>query len=364
MDIVEQKLPRHIGRLRADDIVGYRPAHDGDRIPKAILARVLSVDGNSTVLRHCNEEHHSTVTAEVKVNQILFNLGKTPSNLTLLGVDTNALYQETVDVPTFGPIHWLTKPSSEDLPKKVHSAAKRTASWLKENGLRGILDLNIVVEVRPKHGKYAGCYRYSKDLNDKPGIVTLFPDNREGASIDSLDYVFAHELGHLIDLQLLRNYPKHRAAWVSLYEETVTPKVPDAEWLDWVFDKLAASADFGTWRKACAEEEEGAATFKLVLAYWKRTSRLSSYDIDALLQAEEHAAIAKRKPKHSQLADAKLAPLVSEYACKNVKELFAESFAFYVCDKKLPSKVTALIERALPLAAKALAKELSSVKDD
>lgn len=108
MDIVEQKLPRHIGRLRADDIVGYRPAHDGDRIPKAILARVLSVDGNSTVLRHCNEEHHSTVTAEVKVNQILFNLGKTPSNLTLLGVDTNALYQETVDVPTFGPIHWLS----------------------------------------------------------------------------------------------------------------------------------------------------------------------------------------------------------------------------------------------------------------
>jgi hypothetical protein len=43
----------------------------------------------------------------------------------------------------------------------------------------------------------------------------------------------------------------------------------------------------------------------------------------------------------------KLDPLVSEYALKNVEELWAESFALYANKTKLPQKVVTLLEHSL-----------------
>jgi hypothetical protein len=42
-----------------------------------------------------------------------------------------------------------------------------------------------------------------------------------------------------------------------------------------------------------------------------------------------------------------LAPIVSEYATKNHKELFAESFAYLLTGKKLPEPIVRLLEKSI-----------------
>jgi len=356
-----QKSTRHLGTLKADDIIAYRPAHEAntEKLPKPVVARVMNVSGDGLTCRACDNEHYAASPIEIKATQVLFNLGNNPSGLTLLGVDTNALYQKTVDVPVFGPVHWLMRPKDEAIVPKVHTACKRVALWLRTNKLESLLDLNVIVEVRPKHGKYAGCYKPSRNLDDHPGVLSIMPDNCANASLDSMEYVLAHELGHVIERQLLHSRPKLQAAWLSLYEKTVRPVLPEEATCDKIFELLLGSADFASWRSACKEDDETFAALKLTMAFWRKTMRLSPNDIDSLMQAEDHKVILKHKPTYHQLADAKLKPLVSEYACKNVRELFAEAFAFHVVKAKLPAEVTELVERSLSVARLTLKKDHS-----
>jgi hypothetical protein len=60
-----------------------------------------------------------------------------------------------------------------------------------------------------------------------------------------------------------------------------------------------------------------------------------------------------------------LNPIVSEYACKNPEELFAEAFSFSLVGKKLPKSVGKLLDKTLSYAKDRIKKiEEPENKDD
>lgn len=353
---------RHLGNMRRDDIVAFRPAAvnvEGKppKLQRPIVGRVVRVDADAVSVRECETEHAETIVHDIRATQILFNLGATPSDMTIFGFNTAALFQKTVELPAFGPVHWLFKTEDEKLRKRVHYAFETFAKWLKTNGLVNVLDLNLVVEVRPKRGKYAGYYRPSKNLADKAGVLAVIPESCANASLDSMLYVVAHEFGHVLKSQLLHDQPHILAKWLALYHATVRATTPTPETCRKMFDLMRASPDFPSWKNACREDDDLQAAFKLCGAFWRKTARLSAHDVDVLLRAEKHQALLKIQPSAQQLADASLRPVISEYACKNVHEMFAEAFAFHVEGRELPDNIVAAIDQSLTAARAALRRQ-------
>lgn len=345
------------------DIISYWLLDAREQPTKPAVGRVHKVLAEGVHLVDLKDEHLGGRAFLVSPKRVIANFGRKPIDVRVFGYDLNHLHTDTTEVPRFGPLHWFY-PADSDTRKKVHSSCRSAHDFLKEHGIDELLDLNMSIEVRgTTRGTTAGMFHSSSNLRKKPARLWFTPEHPELRSINSLTYVLMHELTHAMHLQVLPPSAKVNARWVSLFQESVEAQYVEPEWLDFVFEQLKEAESGRDWSARCSAEEEGAEALHQLLALWRRTSRISPRDLNAMIQSDDKDAIFAMRPK-PKLWRSRLKPLVSEYACKSVAELVAESVSFYACQKQLPKDVRVAVEDTLKTVKRSLPDALAAQKED
>lgn len=332
------------------DIVAYRIPLENNPFPQPTLGRVVLASGDTVRVHVLKTAHYGTpVALDLKPEHVLFNVGRRPGPMMLFGHDLRNLHTRSVEVEDFGTLHWMYNASPEVM-SRARAALVSAVKWLTTLRLDNVLDLNIVFEARAPHGKYAGAYRGTKDLEENPGVLWFSPESKYATDNQPVDYILAHELAHVIGIHLVEPHAKCWSDWVDLYQRTVRAEPLIDQACDVIFEYLDQATDFKAWRSACLEDDVNALAFKQVIAYWRRVTRITAMELDTLIRAGRFESIRKRRPTSSRLTSTKMEPLISDYACKSPRELFAEAVAYQRVGKKLPGNVIDLIDESMRLA--------------
>ena len=335
--------------VQQGDYVLYQERNEHNKVSSSLI-KVTSVK-NDTVkgiverVPHLQPSIVSIPTDDVKVN---FG-SKLPEGVAF-GVDLSAVYRGKKSHDTFGDVHFFTK-VSKDQGERLWKAFDRVSSKLAKHRLDGLLSLPTAVEVHKPRGKYAGWFKRSNDPDTIPHrIAYTFQPN-----VSTIEYVVAHELGHLAEAHILRHHKEHWAKWIRLYNASISPVVLSvADQKQYKKDLLQVASEglpLKKWLSSLDVEERRKAN--TILGWIRKVHSLSVEELDTLVGSEEEQEIHSVWPCEV-ITTKGVAPLVTEYATLNVKELWAESFALYLCGKELPKEVTKLLEKALSIIANEL----------
>lgn len=320
---------------------------------KYALLKVSSVKNGvvSGVLEHgCHIEALRTV-IDLKPQDVILNLGADPHAGTVYGIDVGRRHRGKKTLDSFGDIHFFYRPKRE-VWKNIETAFNGLRKRLKKVGLLHTLEsANLLWELEPANKqKYSGLYARSRK-ETIPHRIAIRPE-----ILDPSDYVYvlAHEFGHHIDFEFIQGVPALYTKWLTLYAHTVSSVSISRKEIQAHFDGLVKSRSTVMDYLKSLDEDDEAEKFKKILRIIRQVHRFSPADINHLLTGEDHEALKTIWPPQD-IPTRTLDPVVSEYATTNVKELFAEAFAFYLTGKKLPKRVQKLIERSVTYASKATA---------
>lgn len=328
--------------------------HDGESKPgqkqKFTLIKVASVNRDGELTGRIEHfPHIKAVHCTIPVKSVAVNLGPNPPPGKVFGCDTTQLYRKSIDHPAFGTVHFMCKPSKEDLAK-LSRAMNSIHAKLKKFKLLFLLEEGTVFEfVNHAFSKYAGMFYNSKDREKAPSRIALCVDSRAllHNGIDSYEYVLAHELGHALHFHHLKSVPTIDSMWVKAYTNSVQPKRVDkktaVEFLAMVKRERSVSGAAGQM----AEEDQEAV--KLIVKWIHQTGGLRSKDLDLLLATDKDELVDKVWPTWD-LVLRELKPKLTLYSTKNYQELFAECFAFWLTGQDLPVKLKALMDRSVLVA--------------
>lgn len=313
---------------------------------KDYLAKALEDAHNKAVESVLEKDSHiqgRRHTFTQALSDVVVVLGPNPYPGKVYGFDVGAVHRKRMTHKAFGDVHWFFKPTKEvgqDLWASMDTVAKK----LSKQGLDFLID-DVVYEIMPYHGtgKYAGMYIRSKkdDVQDR---IWIRPELMTKADYP---YIWYHELGHRLHLRFCPS-TKINAQWLKLYAtsiKAVTIKKEKAQQLlDMLLDGQEQPSDFKR-----GLDEEDALAFKWLVRTVQQVNGLSVKDLDTLFEADMKDEIKKVWPTRS-ISHKELAPIVTEYATVNVKELVAEVFALYMSGKKLPEPIVKLLERTIAYA--------------
>jgi hypothetical protein len=312
---------------------------------KDYLAKALSDNDAKSVESvlekncHIQGQRH---TMTVELSDIILNLGPKPHAGKVYGQDVVALHRKRADHDVFGDIHFFYAPEKTVLVD-LKDSMNKVAAKFKKTGLN-FLFKDVVYEVMPYNGeKYAG--QYMKGKNEKiPDRIQIRPEIMPASEYA---YVWYHEFGHRMHLRFCPS-KKLNATWLKLYSTSIkvesVRKDKSQQLLDMLMDGEEAPSNFKS-----GLDEEDALAFKWIVRTIQQVNGLSIKDLDTLFEAEMKEEIRKVWPVRN-IPRKELAPIVSEYATVNVKELFAECFAFYMVGKKLPEPIVKLLEKSIAYA--------------
>lgn len=356
-------FPAHIANVRKRDyILVTRPTPSGK--PVSFMLKVTGVSNDETevtgnIVKH---GHYKLQSMSVNAEEIRANFGKEPPPVTVAGTDLEERFDVfSVDHDQAGTLHFSFKPSEEQ-QSRILKGYDLALKWYTQNGLSRIVDVPTIHEVTHVPKKYIGCVFASKDLRKQPTRMQFSPAHTECADMKSLLYVVAHEYAHIVDLNILAESPKLRARWLDAYTQTVSPIELDPEANKVLRDKFIAAESPKDFRGSLEEEEKEA--LKEVLLVLKRSRGLSWFDLCCIHAAESEDSIKRVWPNARNCVAGNLTPSVSEYATKNVRELFAEAFAFRALGRKLPKEIDKLVDASMARAVKALPTLLHGLKYD
>lgn len=310
------------------------------------LIKVTAVNDDETVKGVLERNPHiNPVHVEVPLASVKLNLGDKPPEGVAYGFNLAQRYRGKKQHDAFGDVHFFTKPSKEE-GARLWSAMDKVTSRLSKAGLAGALNLPVVFEVHKPTFKYPGWFRRSKDPDVHPhqiGYCSLSEAN--------INYVLLHELGHLLDMHILRKHKEHWAKWIMLYCTSIEPlilSIADSKQLRKdLFQAASEEQSLRKWLSSLEVEERRKAN--LILAWIKKVHSISADELDCLLGSEEEERIHDLWPVEV-ISVKGTVPLVTEYATKNVSELFAEAFALHLIGKELPKSVGKLLEKSLLIA--------------
>lgn len=313
---------------------------------KDYLAKALSDNDKKTVEAVVEKDCHiqglrSTLT--VQLSDIVVVLGQEPYAGQVYGHDVGTLFRKRLTHPKFGDVFFFYKPKKEVLDA-LNASMDSVYTKLKKKGLTFLLN-DVVFEVRPYNGKgkYAGMYLKSK--NEKiPDRLWIRP---EQMTPSDYNYVWLHELGHGLHFTYCPS-KKLNATWLKMYNTSIkveaVKKDKSQQLLDLLMDGEEPPSDFKR-----GLDEDDALAFKWIIRTIQQVNGLSIKELDTLFEAEMKDEIKKVWPVRN-IPRKELAPILSEYATKNVRELIAEAFAFYMIGKKLPEPVVKLLEKTIEYA--------------
>lgn len=308
------------------------------------LARALedsTGDVEAVLEKMCHIPGHR-LTLTVAKKDLVLNLGQTPQHGKVYGLDVTNLYYTKKMHNHFGMVYFFYKPRKE-VVKDLWAAMDKTYVILKKRGLEFLLE-DIIWEVMPYHKeKYAGMFIRSK--NPKiPDRIQIWP---EIMPANLYIYVLLHEIGHNMHLNFATG-KKLNALWLRLFNTSIRVASVKKEVSASLLESLMSQEDPPSAFKSSLGEEEALA-YKWIIRTIQSVNALSIKDLDTLFEADMRGDIRSVWPLRT-IPRKELAPIISEYATKNVKETIAESFAFVLTGKKLPEPIVKLLERTISYA--------------
>jgi len=327
------------------DLVFVKREEEG-RPPKPVLIRVSKVVGRNLIGVMEVERHRNASTVEVPASSVMMNLGSDPLPGHVYGYDLSYIYRRSVEVPYIGDVGLFCKVKKEEYESFCNGVVELRKK-LKSVGLAKLLDEQIDYEVVSKSyaGKWAGMYSCAKAEGSVPKIqITLDTGRLQESSLALYSYVLAHEIGHHVHFKYVKPHSGIDARWVSAYQRTVRPAVVPETEVSELLKKLLQHRSVSGLKSDL--EEERLPRLQKVLKEVRSSSGLSTREIDLLLSSDEDEQV-RSAWLGSGVSLSTKHPSVSEYALKNYKELFAESFAFYVLGHTLPKSVSKLIDASL-----------------
>jgi hypothetical protein len=296
---------------------------------ESILERMCHISS----LRH-------TFTLDKK--DLVLNLGPQPRAGKVYGQDVSSIFYKRKTHDDFGDINFFYKPD-KNVVKDLWEAMGKTQSLLKKRGLEFLTD-NIVWEVLPYHGeKFAGCFIKSK--NDKiPDRIQIRP---EIVPANMYIYVLTHELAHNLHFNYVTS-KKLNALWLKLFNTSIKVSTVKKEVSAALLENLLAQEDPPSAFKGQLGEEEALA-FKWIVRTISQGHNISIHDLDTLFEADMKEEIRKLWPIRT-IPRKELAPIISDYATKSYRELFAEVYAFIMTGKKVPEPIVRLMDKSISYA--------------
>lgn len=302
--------------------------------PKKAFLQVTHVDADEQLFEARVPRKESTVET-YKYSDLIAALGPNPPKGTVFGCNTERFYRSSES--DFGTVDWYYKPDKETRKIVTNSLSK---IWGKLVGLDAHHFAPISVEVRLPRGKYAGSYRYTSS-EEKLDILTLHPN--EEMLTTQMDYVVAHECGHGVWYNMLSD--SIHAQWIDLYEKAVkVEKVSDKD-LKFVVSRMTPDDSNGGLVSAVRGQlDEGhVAIFDELVYHASQYHNLSLDELDVL--SKEGYDVTKFFPGHAHISD--IEATITEYGGTNVREFFAEAFAYHVVGMKLPKSVMPMVKNTL-----------------
>lgn len=288
---------------------------------------------------------------EIPVKDIVLDLGEAPLPGKVYGFDTTNLYtNKVIEHDFFGQLHFfykIKKEAGQALMAAFDVAAKR----LTKLGFTPMQDCVWLIQHPETSGKYAGFFKYSKNTEKAPHTLAIKP---EILGTSEMVYVIAHEFAHYVHSTMLVQ-PKINATWIRLFNTSIKVKTVKKEQSSSLLELLLEGEERPTdFRSGLDEEQRN--SWNWIMRTIKQDHALAIDNLDTLFEAGEKEEIRRLWPVRT-LHQKDLAPVISEYATVSYRETFAEAFAFHVVKKKLPEKVTALVEKSIQMAKSNQPKE-------
>ncbi len=279
-------------------------------------------------------------TIKYNPDEIVANLGASPAFGKAFGINIEP-FSHTIKHSFWGNINFYRKLDAKESKALKRGFAKAKEALEKEDCF-GFLPLTV--EIRNKQGKYAGKYvcKTDKKTSETRDRLVISAETLLDPVYNS--YIVLHEAGHGVWYRQVDDEIKTR--WLKLYTKRIgVTKYKESD-LKRVYDGfMDYSGNINDYVKEMASDED-VLLIKEVLSYMFKKRRLDRHDI--LLLSESHSSmVLENWPTVAELTEAKAD--VSEYSCVNVREFFAECFAFYMGGKTLPRDVMKAMKNTLKL---------------
>jgi hypothetical protein len=257
-----------------------------------------------------------------------------------------AIFDMRITHDDIGSLNLFYRPSGE-VVRNLSNAFTAAYAALKSKGLDFIVQPQTCVwEIYPYDGgKHAGMYKRNSKPEKNPHRLSIMPEH---TSYDHswYSYVILHELAHHMHSEFVVGRQLN-AKWIDLYSTSVPARDILKADTDRLLKALLEGEDLPSAFKGQLEEADEEA-YKLILKAIKQQHKLGVKELDVLFVAEFNDQIKALWPETVVAND--LNPLVTEYATKSYRELFAEAFAYYMTGRELPQEVKELVEESISYA--------------
>lgn len=278
-------------------------------------------------------------TATMSTRDVVLNLGPNPAPGKVYGLDVSSLFCGRKVHDDIGTIQFFYKPDKQ-VVADLWAAFSKVNKILGKRGLDFLLR-DISWEVIPHNGeKYAGMFTQGKG-EKTPRRIQLRPDSLPATEFT---YLILHEVAHNMHFNFVTS-KKLNALWIRLFNTSIKPVSVTKEMSKSLLESMLSQEDVPSAFKGQLNEEQALA-FKWVTRTISQVSQISLKELDTLFEADMRDDIKALWPIRT-LHHKDLAPIVTAYATKSHKELFAESMAFHLTGKKLPEPITRLVEKTI-----------------
>lgn len=257
-----------------------------------------------------------------------------------------AIFHSTESSEDFGMLNWFYSPE-DSVRESLAKAFADSSKALSAKGLSFLIQPEICVwEIFPYSGdSYAGYYKRNRKPNKNPHRLAIVPEHTDYDS-SYYTYIIFHELGHHLHSEFVTGRLLN-AKWIDLYSTSVPSRDIGEDETQRILKALLDQQDLPSAFKGQLEEKDQEA-YKLILKAIKQQHKIGVKELDVLFVAEFTDQIRAMWPEKVVAND--LNPLVTEYATKNYRELFAESFAYYMSGREVPEEVRDLVEESISYA--------------
>lgn len=331
--------PKH-DKVELGDVVVVLMRETRKKLAGEVIAR------NKNEIRiEVSDKYGETDTHDLKIGEdstILTNLGDNPLSGTVYSCQIRKIHSR-VSHNFWGNITFFRDMDDEE-KDALKYAMKKTYGTLKQLGLEKTIQLDNLL-IQDAKGKYAGWYK-----QDRQGNHICYQPKEINKSTSL--FLMQHEMAHAIWFQSMR--PSAQAKWVHLYNEYINvEKYPEdalAEVMEVVIAQprrleeyydLVSEIDYGTeWLGNLEDALRAIHLFDkddLDLYLWSITPQQRQRALERAAMNVTHLT-----GEHDSFP-------VSDYAGKNTKEFFAESYCHALCmPNNVPDEVFDLLSKTVP----------------
>lgn len=301
---------------------------------KKYLTKVTNIDPLKAIV--CDEHQKDRDRAsyiDFDIEDIVANLGKKPLYGDAYRVPIEYVRQ-TYELEPWGSIV-VYKELGEEQFKKVWRSVKRVTKELQELRIFPT-EKPINLQVKELKGTEGGHYMHVHNPKADDRLVI------RATEFNDIDYILRHEMGHGVWFQMCNKNIKAR--WVKVFVNNVALIRDTEKKIRKMRQELVNEGSIKAY-KSSLDGDDPKELFAAVLKYLKEKYVISGEDIDCLIEDGED--LTDIWPDQA-IPMPKSEVLVTEYAKKNVKELFSECFAYHLDDtKELPKSLEKLMKKTI-----------------